>query len=405
MPPVYGVDPRDLSSSGWGVIFSPGIQPDIRRALRPLLELRYEQAGQYYREYELSEEEDARSFLLDLDVGFGPADPEKVPYYILIVGDPRVVPYQFQYDLDVQYAVGRLHFNRIEEYAIYAESVVASEVGRVSLPRDVALFGAQHDGDKATERLLRGFLSPIASRLERDCPSWSHSLYIKERATKDQLRRLIGGPETPAFLLTANHGAVFPKENPLQAEHQGSLICHGPSGPAESWDKAELRENYLSADDVPDDADVRGLMMFLFTCYGVGTPEYDNFPKSGKIHRLAHRPFISRLVQRLLSHPRGSALAVVGHVDRTWSSSFELLGRIDQTRVFSDFIRQLLDGYPVGHAVEYINQRHADVAIHFLNLVLADEVDNEEFYGVLKLNNDARNYIIIGDPAVRLATT
>ncbi|HSS47619.1 MAG TPA: hypothetical protein VLX28_01610, partial [Thermoanaerobaculia bacterium] len=36
---VVGVDPKNLAEAGWGVLFSPGVTPEMREALEPLLKL------------------------------------------------------------------------------------------------------------------------------------------------------------------------------------------------------------------------------------------------------------------------------------------------------------------------------------------------------------------------------
>src|SRR3954453_3200436 len=141
----FEIDPRNLAESGWGVIFPEGRQDDLREALAPLLALRKSQAGSLrenrYRELVYFAGESKARFLARHGAGPGPADPDKLPYYLLIAADPSEVSFGFQYQLDVQYAVGRLGFATPQEYARYAESVVASEQGSLAAPRQVSFFG------------------------------------------------------------------------------------------------------------------------------------------------------------------------------------------------------------------------------------------------------------------------
>ena len=113
-----GHDPKKLDESGWGVIFAHDAEPALVDALRPLLDWRKEQAGEYYREYTGGmggfRPNDTKTTWLGRQGGsVGPADPEKVPYYLMIVGSPERIPYRFQTLLDVQYAVGRIDFELI----------------------------------------------------------------------------------------------------------------------------------------------------------------------------------------------------------------------------------------------------------------------------------------------------
>jgi len=89
-----GVDPKRLDQAGWGVIFAHDADPAIKEALSDLIALRKEQAGEHFRLYEGPEgyrrnSDTKSSFLARHGAGPGPADPDKVPYYLLIVAAPR----------------------------------------------------------------------------------------------------------------------------------------------------------------------------------------------------------------------------------------------------------------------------------------------------------------------------
>src|SRR5262249_61062252 len=108
----------------------------------------------------------------------------------------------------------------------------------------------------------------------------------------------------------------------------------------------------VTAGEVEDGASVGGLVAFLFACYGAGTPRTDAFLTErgrGPVE-VAPTPFIAALPQRLLSHPGGPALAVVGHVERAWGYSIKPTRARTPIFPFRGFLKRGLSGQPGGPA-------------------------------------------------------
>lgn len=402
-------DPRRLDLVGWAVITTendPGATVALQR-LRPLLDLRREAAGDLYREFVYKAGESKSQFLARYNKGAGPVSPEKVPYYLLIVGSPEAIPFSFQYALDVQYAVGRIDFATPQEYANYAYSVVAAETGGIRLPRSAAFWGVERD--PATQQSARHLVQPLVKWMEDNAPGWAVQHLAGDAANRQNLRALLGAGDVPAFLFTASHGITFPADHPDQRGRQGALLCADWPGP-EEWKKPLLPEFFLCADDVDGDAHLAGLISFTFACYGAGTPKEDDFDqlRLNKFTQLAARPFVASLPTRLLGHPNGGALAAVGHVDRTWGYSFLTEDNRRETEVFSSMLDWLLQGYPVGAAMEFFGARYAELGNELLPELrkvqeFGKKVNAPEFVAQLTAHMDSRSYIIVGDPAVRLA--
>ncbi len=427
---AFGIDPKRLDQTGWGAVFPADAPPELREALSPLLDHRKSQMAaarpDFYQEFAGKTRghqpgDDAARFLKRLKRDHSqPADPKRgVPYYLLLVGSPQLIPWRFQYDLDVNYAVGRLHFEAADgrpdydAYRRYARSVVAAETAAPARPRSVAFFAPNHD--TATAFSAGKLVGPLAADVDEwnttAKAGWAFATHLRGAATKAQLGKLLGGEETPAVLFTAGHGIGFEKGDARQFAHQGGLVCQD-IGPVRGGAPVPTTA-YFHAGDVGPAAKLHGLLSFHFACYGAGTPAEDDFPDAEQrvfLNRpLAPHAFAARLPQALLGHPDGGALAFVGHVDRAWACSFLMPGAQEQIDVFSSFLKELLDGAPVGRAMEYFNGRYSALAAALTsrlqevrNRVIPDEAFKKDVAANWLAHNDARNYVIFGDPAVRV---
>jgi hypothetical protein len=401
-----GLNPNNLADSGWGVIFAHNADPAIREALGELLSYRRQAAKNRYKECVYYPGESKNKFLGRYGAGPGPVDPDKLPYYLLIVGDPEAIPYRFQYQLDVQFAVGRLHFDTktFDEYKHYAESVITAESTGATRPRRAVFFGVENAGDRATAMSIKHLVTPLSDKVKAAQPSWRIETFVGPDATKSNLSRLLGPEGSPALLFTASHGMGFQNGDDRQLTTQGALLCGDWPGP-DKWQGPVPKDFYFAASDVTNEAAIHGMIAIHFACYGLGTPHLDEFSQPPNEQPIAPYAFVAPLPQRMLGIPNG-ALAVVGHIERAWSYSFAWPGAGSQITAFQDLFYRLMNGNRVGYALESFNERSAELAS-----MLSDERDQIAFNktpddaalsGLWIALNDARNYAILGDPAVKL---
>jgi hypothetical protein len=408
---MHEPDTSDLSKVGWGLIFAAGEPPervrDVTQALDNLIALRKSQAGEYfkicqgeqgYHKGDLREE-----FLLRHGAPpAGRANPEKLPYYLLIVGDPETIPYEFQYQLDVQYAVGRIWFEELVEYSRYARSVVAAEGSRARERRRAVFFAPSNPQDPASHLSAMDLAKPLAEwARKRHAARWSIESFLATDASRERLQRLLGGEETPDFLFTAGHGLVYPLDHPQQKEGQGALVCQEWSGP-----KNPVYPNQcFAAKDLDPHGDVGGLITFHFACDSAGTSKISNFAPGTSLHA-AKESFIAPLPQRLLAHPNGGALAVIGHVGGAWKHSIQWPDAGRHIEAFEEVVEALMVGKRVGAALEAFGMRYADQAVSLSDLLEQDRdwggVEEKDIVRFWLASHDTRNFIVLGDPAVRL---
>ncbi|MBY0508470.1 MAG: hypothetical protein K2X03_31455 [Bryobacteraceae bacterium] len=394
-----GVDPANLASAGWGVVFARDADPAIREALQPLLAHRRAQVNSalLYQEFDgaraVRASESARGWVTRQGADFMEVEPANgVPLYLLLVGSPAAIPFEFQYAVDSYWNVGRLDFDTPAEYAAYASHVIAYEQSAtVANRRRAVLWNPKNPGDQATGLLHNLVAQPLQASL--GARAW-----LAEAATKSALLDVLrgaGGP--PAVLFTGSHGVAFPEASePQRRELQGALLC-------QEWSAGQpvTEQHYVSGAEVLAEANVSGLIHLLFACYGGGCPATDNYQRSLPLFT---QPITARLPQAMLQK---GALAVLAHVDRAWSYSFQSLSGKGQAQSFRSVLDRLLNGERIGQATDSFNQRWGALSNELLDLTRRHQDDPASVPDSVLTNrwvarNDARNYLILGDPAVRL---
>ena len=417
---------HNLQESGWGIIFPADADPADRDGLRPLLDHRRAQVTKRYpsryREFQGDQAyrpgDSVFDFLTRQGLGVGQDDPERVPRVLLLAGSPQQIPLETQYLLSqMGYAVGRIHFNDPAEYKNYAASVVAAEKDSQLGSRRIAMFAPLHAGDPGTN-LTNRFMTSLATSLHQRFSDWEIVRIIADAADRPALLQLFRGERGRAALqVIGGHGLPARLGDPLQTRKQGSIVCSDWSGFG-----AIFSGHFVGPDDVPTDSDLQGSIIFMFSEFSAGTPKFSDFPSVKNPKRqLAEQDFLAPLSMRLLSLPC-AALAILGHIDTHWAYSITgEEGRMTEVDFYS-FLYLLLDlmrGFPIGAATRHLRDRYNALrtALDVLESAAnerskADEDAEDQDVSSRKrmieqqriATTDARNWIILGDPAVRLMT-
>jgi hypothetical protein len=409
---IEGLDPVSLADAGWGILFPAEANPRIVEALAPLLEWRRGQAAAErearYREFRGPElgvrpGEGKTDWLVRQGAGPGPANPEKVPYYLLIAASPSQVSYRFQNQLNVQYAVGRVWFDHLSEWAAYAEAVVRAEQEDRARPSHLAIFAPIHSGDPYTQAVgLRVQELAYQAQSGGRLPGWQVQALTGHQATHAALVDLLQG-SPPALTLLSGHALVFPPGHERQRKEQGGLVCADWPGPR-AGEPPGPGQCFVGG-DVPARSDLCGCILVQHTSYSLGTPELeDQVSQDGQ--RLARQPFTAHLPQRLLGLPDGrGALAVVGWNNRLWSST-DPQQAAQENSILESCLADLAVGRPAGYALEGFSARFAEVSTSLSDyLYRADygaEIETLKLGGYWVSNNNARDLGLFGDPAARL---
>jgi hypothetical protein len=407
-----------IETAGWGIIFPVDTPAPIRQALQPLIDFRGLKAGKRLKVLDYQDGEQLRDWYTRHQISPSNMKLSKVPYYLLLIGPPDQIPFEFQYLLGIEYAVGRLAFDTASEYERYVASTIAYEDTNTvpNNAKKISYWGTRHTGDPATKLSSSFLLDPLINGSPDDddekpvnqAAEYAEEHFLAKDATKANLLATLHAAKPPALLFTASHGMEFDSGQAEQAGGQGALLCQDWPGFGNV-----KPEHFLAASDIADDANVNGLVAFIFACYGAGTPKNDQFlmdlSEAGTAPPLAPNPFIAALPRRLLAHPKGSALAVIGHIDRAWSFSMQASKvAAPQIGPFRNSLFSILTGTPVGHAMsQRFGSRFAELSALLLSAISPTAAPTEvlgdrELVNAWIERNDAQNYVLLADPAVSI---
>ena len=259
----FGYHAEDVSSAGWGHHYPPDVPADVKQALAGLVS--YRQG----REYTYQTGQDAYKFRQEHKQPHGEVDPAKLPYYLMIIGPPTAIPYDFQHDLDGEHAVGRLHFARQQDdvynpdtydraaFAAYADAVKAYET-KATAPRkrSVGLFSPAHASDPLIQQSADHLATPLAQYVTgKKFVALANKVavtYAVDHRYGDKARRqalvdlLTPNSEHPALVFTATHGLQLDSGHERQFAEQGALVSQEYPGEA-AWAGARFRTPCFSA--------------------------------------------------------------------------------------------------------------------------------------------------------------
>jgi len=402
-------DPADPRAAGWTYMVAAD---DLRRAqiadaLRPLADHR----GMADPASPLVFPGSSADWQTWLDVHH--TFQQRRPLYVLIVGGPDLVPFDVQAFMDVSSAVGRVAFADLGDLRAYVHKLLRLEAGDASKHERTGVIFAPDAGHPDPTYFSRHQMAePIARILEHELNARATRLF-GDQASKDAV--LSSGSSRPALLYCASHGAVAIGDTDAEQRRvTGALCCQGFRG------NGDARALLTGADVPMSEPFFDGAVAVLFACCGYGTPAVSDFHhwiKDQAPERMAHSDLMAALPERLLAHPAGP-VAVVAHLDLAWMHGFTdpddlRLGAVWSPRLvpFLTAVERLLRGLPVALAMARLNER-----VHESDERIAELIDElysgrttstPEFRAKLGrtfvFRSDARNYMVLGDPAARVS--
>jgi hypothetical protein len=339
----------------------------------------------------------------DLDnarTGYG-TGVDQVPFYLLICGSPRVVPWEIQFRLNLSRAVGRLDLPK-EGLVHYVTSLLSDWKESAANPLNTVVWATS--ADWVTKVMKAAIAEPLFNAFEADnnLRQGAQSLFGHE-ATAHALRTSLGR-QRPGLIVTTSHGCMD-STRPGLAERLGVPV--------------DALHDLMTPVPLLDEWQPGGAIWLGVACCSAGIHSQNSFhgllsPRSAEhdtMERIANElgPAVAPLPRALLGAPN-PLRAFIGHVeptfDRTWYDEANHQRLADA--LLQAFYQHLYQpqSEPIGwglrgHFLQYGALRDAVDAGREATNRFDPDGPRQVLDSILRAL-DVRNLVILGDPTVAL---
>jgi hypothetical protein len=339
------------------------------------------------------------------------------PYYLLIIGNPQKIPFGFQCMLHTVAAVGRIFFENLQEYKAYFDKVISAENGKFNQKPSLSIFAPNHDD--ATQMTAEQFAESLVAWKPEYKPVYSinHTIDRKDEPNKKATKELCLNQlskESLGLFFFFGHGVFDDRNDPTL--NNGALYC-----PQKNNSNLDIKRDTISATDIkPDGSYLRNGILYQYSCFGYGTPAISTidhwlYERGG--NRISKNDSLSALPKKLLSLKYGP-LAYIGHMDAAlvFEGTKKTAPASDQLEPIQWAIESFLNlNRTIGYSLQQLRDNHLrlnDIAVMQLNsnrqkgmleyILSLGHKERVEFIVTMLHLIDVKNFMILGDPAVRL---
>jgi len=420
LQPAPTIDPADVRAVGWTYLVHES-DPN-RQAYTDILEPLARHRGMKSPRSPLVLSGVRKGWAKWMIEHYQALDVDERPGYVLLVGGPEHIPFEFQTLFNVAAHVGRVSFDSLEELGAYVEKLLRLEnpASEPSTHPEVLFFapdkGRLVDGSYDVTHFSRIHMAdPLAAMVRGKEPYRAFGVIelMGPDATKEQLSTTLRA-KRPAFLFTASHGMAAAGESlDIQMRINGAIACQ------RTGRERAIEDFLFAAADVPrDEVFLEGAIVLQFACFGYGTPARSAFAPwhLGVPDVNASADFIAALPKALLAHPRGP-IAFIGHVDTAWLHGFDDPDDPAATDLwhprlgpFRRAVDSILTLRPSGLAMIEMYVRLNQLTLELTSVLEAIQRgeyentadDRRTLAGDFIGKCDAQNYMLFGDPAARV---